>query len=71
LSERGAAGDLWSAQFPVSSGLISYGPATVDTVRRAATYIDRILRGESPRVLPVQQPRRQPKVARSLAWQAL
>lgn len=43
-------------QFPVSGGLLSYGPDTVDTVRRAATYIDRILRGEKPADLPVQQP---------------
>ena len=43
-------------QFPISGGLLSYGPDTVDTVRRAATYIDRILRGENPRDLPVQQP---------------
>ncbi len=43
-------------QFSVSGGLLSYGPDTVDTVRRAATYIDRILRGEKPADLPVQQP---------------
>jgi putative ABC transport system substrate-binding protein len=38
-------------QFPTSGGLLSYGPDAVDPVRRAATYIDRILRGESPRHL--------------------
>jgi putative ABC transport system substrate-binding protein len=43
-------------QFPVSGGLMSYGPDTVDTVRRAASYIDRILRGERPAELPVQAP---------------
>jgi putative tryptophan/tyrosine transport system substrate-binding protein len=43
-------------QFPVTGGLLSYGPDTVDTVRRAATYVDRILRGESPAELPVQAP---------------
>jgi len=43
-------------QFPVSGGLLSYGPDTVDIVRRAATYIDRVLRGEKLGELPVQQP---------------
>jgi putative tryptophan/tyrosine transport system substrate-binding protein len=42
--------------FPLSGGLMSYGPDTVDTVRRAASYIDRILRGEKPADLPVQRP---------------
>jgi putative ABC transport system substrate-binding protein len=37
-------------------GLLSYGPAPVDTFRGAATYVDRILRGEKPGDLPVQFP---------------
>jgi putative ABC transport system substrate-binding protein len=37
-------------------GLISYGPDTVDLYRRAAGYVDRILRGERPADLPVQAP---------------
>jgi putative ABC transport system substrate-binding protein len=39
-------------------GLLSYGPDRVDTFRRAATYVDRILRGEKPAELPVQLPTR-------------
>jgi putative ABC transport system substrate-binding protein len=37
-------------------GLLSYGPDRVGTYRRAATYVDRILRGEKPSDLPVQFP---------------
>ena len=37
-------------------GLISYGLSTIDPFRRAAGYVDRILRGEKPADLPVQAP---------------
>jgi putative ABC transport system substrate-binding protein len=39
-----------------SGGLISYGPDFVDQFRRAASYVDRILKGEKPADLPVQAP---------------
>jgi putative ABC transport system substrate-binding protein len=42
--------------FARDGGLLSYGPDPVDTYRRAATYVDRILRGEKPGDLPVQLP---------------
>jgi putative ABC transport system substrate-binding protein len=42
--------------FVTAGGLISYGPNRVDPYRRAAGYIDRILKGEKPADLPVQAP---------------
>lgn len=42
--------------FATSGGLLSYGPDPIDQYRRAAAYVDRILRGEKPAELPVQAP---------------
>jgi putative ABC transport system substrate-binding protein len=42
--------------FAREGGLLSYGPDPVDTFRRAASYVDRILRGAKPGDLPVQLP---------------
>jgi putative ABC transport system substrate-binding protein len=44
------------SDFVRDGGLLSYGADAVDTWRRAASYVDRILRGEKPRDLPVQFP---------------
>jgi ABC-type uncharacterized transport system substrate-binding protein len=44
------------ASFARAGGLISYGPDMPDMFRRAAVYVDRILRGERPAELPVQTP---------------
>jgi putative ABC transport system substrate-binding protein len=46
----------WSRSFADGGGLISYGPYLVDEHRRAAAYVDRILKGERPSELPVQAP---------------
>jgi putative tryptophan/tyrosine transport system substrate-binding protein len=42
--------------FAEVGGLLSYGVDRTDNFRRAATYVDRILRGEKPADLPVQAP---------------
>jgi len=46
-------GSRW---YVIDGGLISYGPDPIDQYHRAAAYVDRILKGEKPADLPVQQP---------------
>jgi len=46
----------WERFFVIAGGLISYGPDSIDPHRRAASYVDRILKGEKPADLPVQAP---------------
>jgi ABC-type uncharacterized transport system substrate-binding protein len=46
----------YARYFVVAGGLISYGPDFADQFRRAAGYVDRILKGERPADLPVQAP---------------
>jgi putative tryptophan/tyrosine transport system substrate-binding protein len=46
----------YSRSFVTGGGLISYGPDPIDLHRRAASYVDRILKGEKPADLPVQAP---------------
>jgi putative tryptophan/tyrosine transport system substrate-binding protein len=46
----------WQSLFARDGGLLSYGIDQLDTWRRAATYVDRILRGAKPGALPVQFP---------------
>jgi putative ABC transport system substrate-binding protein len=43
-------------QFVIEGSLMSYGPDTVDIFRRSTSYVDRILKGESPGNLPAQSP---------------
>jgi putative ABC transport system substrate-binding protein len=48
---------IYSARYFVTAGgMISYGSDTTDSFRRAAGYVDRILRGERPADMPVQAP---------------
>ena len=42
--------------FAADGGLISYGPDSIEQYRRAAGYVDRILKGEKPADMPVQAP---------------
>jgi putative ABC transport system substrate-binding protein len=46
----------WQRVYAASGGLVSYGPDLLEQYRRAAGYVDRILRGENPASLPVQAP---------------
>src|SRR5262249_56978741 len=46
----------WNRRFVTGGGLISYGPHTIDPFRRAAGYVDRILKSTKPAHLPVQAP---------------
>ena len=46
----------WQSVFARDGGLLSYGTGQTDSFRRAASYVDRILRGAKPGDLPVQLP---------------
>ena len=45
-----------SNQFAQEGGLMAYGPVIADLYRRAATYVDKILKGTKPTELPIEQP---------------
>jgi putative ABC transport system substrate-binding protein len=57
LAARHKLPAVYNSDFYVTSGgLLSYGPNFVDQFRRAAVYVDRILKGEKPGGLPVEEP---------------
>jgi putative tryptophan/tyrosine transport system substrate-binding protein len=43
-------------EFVEAGGLVSYAPNSIDLTRRAATYVDKILKGTKPSNIPVEQP---------------
>jgi putative ABC transport system substrate-binding protein len=57
LAERHRLPAIYSfRQYVTEGAVMSYGPDTADIVRRSASYVDRILKGETPADLPVQAP---------------
>jgi putative ABC transport system substrate-binding protein len=61
----------WNSVFAKDGGLLSYGPDQLDVIRRATTYVDRILRGAKSSELPVQLPTKYELVVNLKAAKAL
>src|SRR5262245_31712093 len=60
-----------SRLFVTCGGLTAYGPDTIDLYRRAAGYVDRILKGEKPAHLPVQAPTKYETIINLMTAKAL
>jgi putative ABC transport system substrate-binding protein len=57
LAARQRLATMYSTtEFMHSGGLVAYSPSMPDSFRRAATYVDKILKGARPGELPVEQP---------------
>ena len=65
------AGVYPEREYADDGGLIAYGPSVVENFRRAAGYVDRILKGEKPADLPVQQPSKFELIVSSKAAKAI
>jgi putative ABC transport system substrate-binding protein len=70
-AERQLPAIYFDREFVAAGGLISYGPDLVDQFRRAAGYVDRILKGEKPADMPVQAPTKYQLVINRKTAQAL
>jgi putative ABC transport system substrate-binding protein len=72
LAARHRLPAVYPARYFVNTGgLISYGPDTIDPHRRAAGYVDRILRGEKPAEMPVETPNKYELVVNAKTAKAL
>jgi putative tryptophan/tyrosine transport system substrate-binding protein len=56
--QHGLPGIYWAREYVEEGGLMTYRTSLADLRRRAATYVDKILRGASPAELPIEQPTR-------------
>jgi putative ABC transport system substrate-binding protein len=56
LAEQSLPAIYQSREFPASGGLVSYGSSLPDMYRKGGVYVGRVLKGEKPSDLPVQQP---------------
>jgi putative ABC transport system substrate-binding protein len=56
LARRRLPSMFFYKEFVDAGGLMSYGPSFPESYRRAATYVDKILKGTKPTDLPVEQP---------------